>query len=244
MNQWLNKIVCGDAIATMAEMPDESVDVIVTSPPYNLRNSTGNGLKSRSKSGKWVNAELVKGYTTTADDMPWDEYIAWQSDVMAEMFRLIKPTGAIFYNHKWRVQGGLYKRAAEDIIESFPLRQIVIWQRSGGLNFNPGYFLPTYEVIYIIAKPDFKLAPGMNKYGDVWKINQENNNPHPAPFPLEVPARCIMASETADIVLDPMCGSGTTCLAAKMLGRNYIGIEISEEYCRMAEDRIENATNS
>ena len=68
----------------------------------------------------------------------------------------------------------------------FPVRQIVIWQRAGGINFNPGYFLPTYEVLYLIAKPKFTLAPKANAYGDVWQIPQDTQNPHPAAFPLEL----------------------------------------------------------
>ena len=66
------------------------------------------------------------------------------------MMRVLKPTGAIFYNHKWRIQKGLLQDRA-DIVNDFPVRQIIIWQRAGGINFNPGYFLPTYEVIYLIA---------------------------------------------------------------------------------------------
>ena len=71
--------------------------------------------------------------------------------------RVLTEDGALFYNHKWRVQAGLLQDR-QDILRGFPVRQIIIWRRSGGINFNPGYFLPTYEVIYLIAKPHFKLA--------------------------------------------------------------------------------------
>jgi len=81
------------------------------------------------------------------------------------MLRLIKPDGAIFYNHQWRVQAGLLQDR-QDIVSDFPVRQVIIWRRKGDINFNPGYFLPTYEVIYLIAKPDFKLAPNANRHGD------------------------------------------------------------------------------
>ena len=136
-------------------MPSETVDVVVTSPPYNLKNSTGNGMKD-GRGGKWANASLIKGYSDHPDDLPHEDYVQWQRESLAEMYRLLKPTGAIFYNHKWRVQGGLLQDRA-DIVEGFPVRQIIIWKRKGGINFNPGYFLPTFEVIYLIAKPDFKL---------------------------------------------------------------------------------------
>ena len=152
------------------------------------------------------------------------------------MMRVLREDGAIFYNHKWRVQGGLLQDRA-DIVQGFPVRQIIIWQRSGGLNFNPGYFLPTYEVIYLIAKPNFRLAPKANALGDVWRIPQEANNPHPAPFPVELAQRCIN-STTGQIVLDPFIGSGTTAMAAEMARRAWIGMEISADYCKLASERI------
>ena len=134
------------------------------------------------------------------------------------MMRVLQDDGAIFYNHKWRVQNGLLQDP-QDIVEGFPIRQIIIWQRNGGINFNAGYFLPTYEVIYLIAKPKFKLAKKANALGDVWNIPQEKNNPHPAPFPLELAQRCIESVDDGT-VLDPFLGSGTTALAAEVLGRN------------------------
>jgi modification methylase len=112
-----------------------------------------------------------------------------------------------------------------------------VWKRKGGINFNPGYFLPTYEVIYVFAKPDFTLSPKANAHGDVWDIPQERDNPHPAPFPLALAER-VVGSTKAKIVLDPFVGSGTTCVAAKKLGRKYIGLDNSPEYVELAERRL------
>lgn len=236
IDNYINKIICGDCIEVMQEMPEESVDLIVTSPPYNLKNSTGNGMKD-GRGGKWANAKLVEGYSTYDDCMPHDEYAEWQRDCLTEMMRLLKNDGAIFYNHKWRVQGGLLQDR-HDIIEGFPVRQVIIWQRKGGINFNPGYFLPTYEVIYLIAKPDFKLAPKANAHGDIWQFTQEMNNPHPAPFPVHLIERIVSSTE-AEVILDPFMGSGTTAIAALRHDRKYIGIDVAPEYCEMAEKRIQ-----
>ena len=106
--------------------------------------------------------------------------VGWQRRCLAEMMRLLRPDEAIFYNHKWRVQNGLLQDR-QDIVAGFPVRQIIIRERSGGINFNPGYFLPNYEVIYLIAKKDFTLAPKANAPGCVWRISQRTGNPHPAP---------------------------------------------------------------
>ena len=96
------------------------------------------------------------------------------------------------------------------------------------------------EVIYLIAKKKFTLAPKASALGDIWKIGQDLKNPHPAPFPVELAER-IIRSTTANIILDPFVGSGTTAIAAKKFNRYYIGIDISPEYCRMAEERIRQA---
>lgn len=234
-SQYLNKIICGDCLTVMKQLPDNCVDLIVTSPPYNLKNSTGNGMKD-GRGGKWSNAALINGYATYDDNMPYDEYCEWQKKCLKEMMRLLKDDGAIFYNHKWRVQNGLIQDRRE-IIADFPVRQIIIWRRKGGINFNAGYFLPTYEVIYLIAKKDFKLAPKASRYGDVWEFMQEQKNSHPAPFPVALIDR-IVSSTNAQIILDPFMGSGTTAVVAQGLKRNFIGIELSKEYCEMAEKRL------
>ena len=234
-NDFIDKIICGDSLKIMKQIPDNSVDIVITSPPYNLKNSTGNGMKD-PRGGKWKNAALCKGYLDHNDCMPHDEYVKWQRDCLKEMFRIIPEDGAVFYNHKWRVQDGLLQDR-NDIVRGFPVRQIIIWKRNGGINFNAGYFLPTYEVIYLIAKKNFKLAPKANSFGDVWEFGQEVNNPHPAPFPVSLIDR-IIKSTNAKIVLDPFMGSGTTAVASKINNRQYIGIEISKEYVKLAEKRI------
>lgn len=235
INSLLDNIHHGDSLELMRKIPDNSIDVILTSPPYNLKNSTGNGMKD-GRGGKWANAALVKGYANYDDNMPADEYAEWQYQNLKEMYRIIKDDGAIFYNHKWRVQGGKMQDRS-DIIRDLPVRQVIIWRRKGGINFNKGYFLPTYEVIYLIPKPKFSLAPKANAFGDVWEFSQDLKNPHPAPFPFDLADR-VVKSTTGSIILDPFMGSGTTALAAIANDRHYIGIEKSDEYVKMANDRI------
>ncbi len=233
--KYVNSIICGDAVTVMKALPARSFQLAVTSPPYNIKNSTGNGLKNGS-GGKWPKAALINGYNNHDDCMPHEDYVGWQRACLDQMMRLLSDDGAIFYNHKWRVQAGLLQDR-NDIVAGFPVRQILIWRRKGGINFNPSYFLPTYEVVYLITKPSFRLAPRANAFTDVWDITQESNNPHPAPFPLEFAERCIAAT-TAQIVLDPFVGSGTTAVAAKRLQRDFVGIDISKEYCDLATQRL------
>ena len=236
IKSFLGKIHVGDCVELMAQLPPGSVGVIVTSPPYNIKNSTGNGLKD-GRGGKWSSAELLNGYDTYDDCMPYDEYVSWQRRCLEGMMRVLRDDGAIFYNHKWRVQGGLLQDR-HDIVKDFPVRQIIIWQRKGGFNHNPGYFLPTYEVIYLIAKPKFRLAPKAGNIGDVWTIPQAKGISHPAPFPVTLAERCI-ESTLPGVVMDPFMGSGTTAVAAESCGRDWIGLEISEEYARAARTRLD-----
>ena len=221
----------------MRAMPDDAVRVVVTSPPYNIRNSTGNGLRD-GRGGTWPNAALQDGYDGHGDAMPHDDYVDWQRQCLTEMTRLVHPEGAVFYNHKWRVQGGLLQQLGDAITDGFGVRQIIVWQRAGGFNHNPGYFLPTYEVVYYIpGSRETRLESAARGLGDVWKIPQTSGNPHPAPFPVELAARCIEAVG-AGPVLDPFLGSGSTAIAAEQLGRDWIGIEKSAEYVELAKARI------
>jgi modification methylase len=235
-DDYLNQIIQGDCLEVMRGMPNECLDAVITSPPYNLhiRKTFKN---TQNWGGKWNNSKLQsEGYDHHNDYMPEDKYISWQKQVLAECFRLIKNDACIFYNHKWRVQNGLYQQRPE-IIEGLPLRQIIIWKKAGGINFNETYFLPTYEVIYLIAKPDFKLTPKANRFGDVWEITQEKGSWHPTPFPVELASRCVQ-SVRGDLILDPFIGSGSTAVACKQHGKNYIGIDISADYCQKARERL------
>ncbi len=238
----LNQIICGDCLEVMRSMPSESVDLVVTSPPYNLGKPSKQYSIHKKVGSIGRNKMITESYDTASDDMNCEQYILWQRDILAECLRLIKKTGAIFYNHKPRIKNGLLN-SCSDILADFPVRQTIIWQRDGGLNFTNSYFLPTYEYVFLIAKPDFKLKRKANAIGDVWRINAGSDpkrkaNDHPCPFPEELPRRCIQSSLHNQIVLDPFLGSGTTCAVAKSLGCNYIGIDLSENYCQIARERI------
>ena len=103
-----DQFLCGDCLATMKSMPSESIDLVVTSPPYNLKNSTGNGMKD-GRGGKWSNASLINGYSHHDDCMPHEEYAAWQRDCLAEMFRLIKNDALFFITINGECKQDYYK---------------------------------------------------------------------------------------------------------------------------------------
>ena len=230
-----NKIITGDCLAIMSSMPDKSIGLVVTSPPYNLHNTSGGGFP-RNK-GMWRACQFHDDYDNYDDNMPLDDYNEWQRKCLREMWRILKDDGAIFYNHKWRVQNGLWQDRAE-IVKEFPVRQIIIWHKHLGVNFNDGYFVPSYEVIYLIAKPDFVLRKKANALGDVWVITPDKKNKHPAPFPVDLPLRCINSTNDNGIVFDPFMGSGTPAIAATDAGRQWLGAEKSDKYAQGARQRI------
>lgn len=94
----VDKIIHGDCLEVMKKFPEKFVDVVITSPPYNLLNSTDNGLKKNTNCGKWKNAAIKNGYAEYDDNLPYAEYISWQKKCVAEMCRIIKDDGAINFN--------------------------------------------------------------------------------------------------------------------------------------------------
>lgn len=233
------ELINGDCLVEMGKMGDGSADIIVTSPPYNLGISTGGGLKGAKKSGLWTASKLADGYASYSDDMPREAYVEWQKAVLTAAWRLIPEDGAIFYNHKPRIQGGEVQLPT-DFNPDLPLRQIVIWDRGSGMNHNLTNFTPTHEWIMIFAKPKFRLVKRAADK-DVWRIPPARGNEHPAPFPVEIARRCIQHT-SAKMVLDPFSGSGTTGVAALELDRRYTGIELDPTYLEASRKRLSSVT--
>lgn len=227
-----NKLYNEDCLDTMKRMPDEFIDLIVTSPPYNL----GNAKKGSFYGGKGKGENI--SYDNHNDDLPEQEYIDWQHDLFREWMRLIKPTGAIFYNHKPRIIDGIYDDRKNLI--PFKIRQEIVWDRCGMVNFSGSFFACSTERIYIVCKSDqWKPIQQYLGWGEVWRIPPEQNTKHPAPFPLKLISRIVKSATNKDgLVYDPMIGSGTTAIACIKDGRRFIGSEISAEYCKIAMKRI------
>lgn len=243
-------VVCGDALETMRRLPAGAFDLVVTSPPYNLGGRPwphlGNWKPGDSAGGrsKWRNgSDAGNGiqYDDHEDAIPWPEYVAWQRACLSEMWRAVGDRGAIFYNHKPRVIGAKLWTPQELVPPEVETRQIVVWARAGGLNFNPTAYLPTHEWIMVFAKPGFRLkSKGASGVGDVWTIPQEANPLHPAPFPVALPRRAIETTG-AKSVLDPFAGSGSTLIAALHEGVRALGIEKSADYCAAIRQRLAEA---
>lgn len=211
----------------------QDIDLVFTSPPYNLGRSAGSGFHA----GSLAASDFGDGYDTYDDALSQDEYDRWQTEIVHALWGTLSDSGALFYNHKPRVQNGVL-RLPTDFGKDLPLRQIIVWDRGTGLNFSNSFFLPKSEWVIVWARAGFTLrSKTAGSIGDVWRIPPETRSDHPAPFPLALPMTAIAATDAA-VVLDPFAGIGTTLRAAKDLGRKTIGIEMSERYCEIAARRL------
>ena len=227
----------GDCLETMAALPNESVDIVVTSPPYNMGLVPGGNGRGMYRPGASNKAGRFRdGYGKHDDAMGQEAYDEWQRAVLAECWRVSRM--AVFYNHRPRVEHGILRDPLGNDF-GIPLRQRIIWNRGTGIDVNKRAFCTRGEYIFFFAKPDMSLvshaASGM---GDVWDLGIEYAvKDHPAPFPVSLPTRCIEATG-AQSVLDPFCGSGTTLRAAADLNIKGIGIELEEKFCDLAIERL------
>ena len=231
---FINKVICGDCLEVMKDIPDKSIDLVVTSPPYNKASAN----RKCGKTDSWQQANI--DYGDFKDNLPEQEYQKWQQNIIRECLRILKNDGSIFYNHKYRIVNHRII-SPEEWLKDFIIRQVIIWNRKSSPVLEPIRFMPTIEQIYWITKE--QKTPYFTKQGfqykDVWEINPERGNNHPAPYPITIPARCIKsACPENGLIFDPFLGSGTTAVAAKQLNRNFIGIEISEKYCEIARQRL------
>ena len=235
------KLIEGDTLNALGKIGNDVVNVGVTSPPYN----------KQEKNKGWLVKNVV--YDVYKDAVPEPEYQQHQIDVLNEIYRVTAPGGSFFYNHKVRWDRGNMYHPMDWLRQTkWTVKQEIIWDRTIAGNIRGWRFWQVDERIYWLYKPienyliGKELKSGDAKLTSVWRAVPEDGrkNPHPAPFPLWLPARVIISilgTETQGIVLDPYIGSGTTAVAAKLLGHKYIGVDRSEEYMKMTSDRLDNA---
>lgn len=227
----------GNCRDRMASFHDESFDVVVTSPPYNMGLVPGGNGRGMYRPGASNKAGRFRdGYDGGHDDaMPQDEYDAWQRRCLAEMWRLARL--AVFYNHRPRTEHGVVRFPLSLDFRGIPLRKVIYWDRGTGIDVTERNFCTVAEWVLFFAKPDCRIDLSASGMGDVWRLGMAHGVDHPAPFPVSLPARCIAATG-ARSVLDPFMGSGTTLRAAKDAGIRAVGIEQSERYCEIAARRL------
>ena len=225
-------IIQGDSLEELKKIESNTIDLVVTSPPYNKNY----WLRNRNQKGK-----RIITYDSMSDSLEPQEYIQQQTDILNQLVRVIKPTGSIFYNHIDIFHK--HNTIHPSYVYNFNVKQVIVWDRGNTPKLDKSYFLPTTEWIFWIKKswdaiPYFDKSK-CNHKKNIWRINKEKNNPHPAPFPEELVENIIKSSCPENgTVMDCYNGSGTTAVVCKKNNVNYIGIDISEQYIDMTKDRL------
>ena len=221
-----------DCLEGLKSLDDESVDLIITSPPYNLGKShhTGNNR--------------FKAYTDYNDDMPEELYQKWQTEILNECYRVLKKNGSMWYNHKNRIKNGQQIEPYRWLYNTpFIIKQEIVWQ-NGSQNFDKCRIYPMTERVYWLTKDkSTKLFNAINHHDvftrDEWQPVKTKGNFKRA-YPEQMVEDIISCFPDSNVILDPFSGSGTTCCVAKRMGKKYIGFELSAEYCNIASERISN----
>ena len=236
-----NKIYCCDVLEGLKQLDDKSVDLIITSPPYNKM-----GLNGNQKGVKWVGT-IDYGNNKDIDNKTEEEYQLWQIEILNECFRVLKDDGSMFYNHKNRIikgKGEISNPYSWIVQTNFKVRQEIIWDRGSTNDVNRRRYLPTTEKIFWLtktSKPKFDRKQDTPFKKEVWSFPFLTNTEHPAPFPIDLPnniIHCIKTDDSPLLVLDPFMGSGTVALSALINDCNYIGFELLQDYVTMAENKI------
>lgn len=237
MAGYRNQIICDNTLSALRKLSGGILDLSITSPPYN---------KQEKNNGRLVKRVV---YDTYKDRRPEADYQANQVAVLDEIYRATKPGGSFFYNHKLRYLEGVMIHPLDWLRQTkWLLKQELVWDRTIAGNIRGWRFWQVEERIFWLYKPKDNRPKGPEldsadaKLTSIWRGTPENDNPHPAPFPLWLPARIIISLlKEPGLVCDPYAGSGTTLVAAKLLGHDYLGIDLDNSYCQSAAKRLSRA---
>jgi DNA modification methylase len=239
---WRDRIVQGDAQAVLRRLPAESVHLAITSPPYNLRIP----------------------YRNYGDDLPPEEYLRWLKDVWSELLRVLVPGGRFVLNvapTSIKDFRPIHHDLSRDLRAlGYIMRTEIIWYKqtmgrrtawgSWRSPSNP-HIIPSWEYVLVFSKGQWRLdgdrtavdisAREFEQFSDgFWHIPPERKrHGHPAPFPEALIERIIkFYSYRENVVLDMFGGTGTVATVARRLGRHYLQIDASAEYCQLAAERV------
>lgn len=229
------KFLWGDCMQVMSEFESDSVDTIITSPPYNKK-----GLSGKRNVGNNIWKKFNIDYDSYNDCMKEEDYREWQISFINECFRVLKPKGSLFYNHKIRRANNKAHFPTWVFDTKLDLYQMIIWDRLNFCDVRKDYLYPNTELVFWLTKGKPIVYKDQAKFQkEVWQISPSTSNPHPAPFPNALANNCIMlTTKEDDLVLDPFMGSGTTGIECVKNNRRFIGIELSESYFDLARKRV------
>lgn len=224
----INRLVNIDCLELLKQVTDETIDLTITSPPYNLgvKHHTGNNV--------------FEAYDEYIDDMPEEEYQQQQIKVLNEIYRATKQGGSIMYNHKNRIKNGKQITPYEWLLKTeWNLKQEIVWQ-NGTPNMDKCRFYPSTERIYWLSKGvNTNFFNSLSSTDLIKDLAVGTDGEHKRAFPVKLAQRFIICFPDAELIFDPYMGSGTTAIAAIRENRKYLGAELSKRYFELANKQIE-----
>ncbi len=210
-------LLCGDCLEIMKDIPDKSVDLVLTDPPYNASNSNI-GFKEGYKT---INADWDKGFVIDAP--------------LKRMFELIIGGGSVICFCSYHLLGKYLE-------SGYKVQQVIHWEYITAMPAIAKVYTPVIEYAVWFSTPGYTFNKNLADRNIIrcLKAHQfDGKIDHPSVKPIQLMERLLeVHSKDESIILDPFLGSGTTAVACEQLGRRWIGIEISERYCQIAAKRI------
>jgi site-specific DNA-methyltransferase (adenine-specific) len=222
----------GDALELLPLLPDGSIDLIITDPPFAIEFTAQRGNYNRTGN------RVLEGYR----EISQSEYLTFSQEWMDEAYRVLSPSGSMYVFSGWN-----QLKAILSALDSAGFQTInhIIWKYQFGVFTRKKFVTSHYHILFVVKNSRHYTFNKIEHYPeDVWVINREywkGKLKTPTKLPLELVQKIVMySSHPGDIILDPFLGSGTVAVAARKLGRKFIGFEIVEDYCRFARERIGN----
>jgi len=211
----INEVCLGDCAQIMTLLPNSSIDLIVSDPPY--------GMEFRSNYRKEKHIKIEN-----------DNNLDWLPAVAKELFRVLADDSHCYLFCSFH-NVDIFK---QELQKHFKLKNILIWYKNNtGMGDLDGDYAPQYEFILYLTKGNRKLNNGRSS--NIIHSKKTFNNLHPTEKPVDLITFLInKSSNRDDVVFDPFMGSWTTARACKDLGRNFIGCELEEKYCDIGEQRL------
>ena len=225
--KFCNTIILGDCMKIMRDMPKNSIDAIITNPPYDLK------LNAKSSQPSGVTRREAKAYNHIYTDINWTVAI---NDFLIVCDPLMKRFNGYF----WCSANQLAKYIDFAAYRGY-FYDVLVWHKVNPIPFNKNTYLSDLEYCVFIreAGSTFNNGGDFNNYRKCYSSGGESIDGHPTPKPVPLMKRHIaVSSNPGDLILDPFAGSGSSLVAAKENGRNYLGIEINPKYVKIAVQRL------
>ena len=220
IEEMLNKVICGDCLEVMKDIPDKSVDLVLTDPPYEQENHGGGTGKMWRQICNGNIDFLSNGF----------DY----QKVFQEFERICKIVNIIIFCSNKQISKTM--KYFEDKNYSVVL---LVWDKTNAVPFGNGKYISNAEFMVYVRGKNATYNNEIENRGKIFRYNYPPNRQHPTEKPIEIIRKLLeIHSNPKSIILDPFLGSGTTAVACKHLKRNYIGIEINPAYVKIANERL------